>query len=38
MPADLCLLDRPWTVARLDLAAVRVRATLLDGRIVWRRA
>lgn len=36
--ADLCLLDRPWSVARLDLAAVRVLATLQSGRLIWQRA
>ena len=35
--ADLCLLDRPWSVARLDLAAVRVAATVVSGRFVWQR-
>ncbi|WHO37275.1 amidohydrolase family protein [Sphingobium sp. AP49] len=35
-PADVCLLDRPWASARRDLAAVRVRLTLVDGRIVHR--
>ncbi|HXQ64889.1 MAG TPA: amidohydrolase family protein [Steroidobacteraceae bacterium] len=34
--ADLCLLDRPWSVAREALAAVRVTATLCRGRVVWR--
>jgi predicted amidohydrolase YtcJ len=33
-PADLCLIDRPWREARSDLSAVRVSATLVDGRIV----
>jgi predicted amidohydrolase YtcJ len=33
-PADLCLIDRPWSAARQDLAAVRVRMTLLQGRII----
>jgi predicted amidohydrolase YtcJ len=37
-PADLCLLDRPWSAARLDLAATRVNATVQGGRLVWRRA
>jgi len=30
-PADLCLLDRPWTQARGALDAVRVRRTWIDG-------
>jgi predicted amidohydrolase YtcJ len=29
--ADLCLIDRGWGAARRDLAAVQVRATLIDG-------
>ena len=29
--ADLCLLDRPWAVARRNLSKVRVVATLKDG-------
>jgi predicted amidohydrolase YtcJ len=33
-PADLCLLDRDWASARAALAAVRVRLTLADGKIV----
>lgn len=36
-PADLCLLDRPWSAARLDLAAVKVIATVQSGRLSWRR-
>jgi predicted amidohydrolase YtcJ len=36
-PANLCLLDRPWSVARLDLAGVRVIATVQSGRLVWQR-
>lgn len=31
--ADLCLLDRRWAQARVDLAAVGVRATLCDGKL-----
>ncbi len=37
MPADLCVLDRPWSDARPDLAAVRVMATIRDGRLSWQR-
>ena len=33
-PADLVLLDRPWTAARADLSAVRPIATWIEGRIV----
>jgi predicted amidohydrolase YtcJ len=32
--ADLCLIDRPWRIARMALAAVRVRATVCQGRLV----
>jgi predicted amidohydrolase YtcJ len=32
--ADLCLLDRPWSLARDALDAVQVRATLIGGRVV----
>jgi predicted amidohydrolase YtcJ len=32
--ADLCLIDRPWTEARRDLAAVGLPMTLKAGRIV----
>ncbi|MBL0123045.1 MAG: amidohydrolase family protein [Betaproteobacteria bacterium] len=35
--ADLCLLDRPWRNAQLDLSAVRVKATFKAGRMIWRR-
>ena len=38
VPADLCLLDRPWSAARSQLASSHVRATLRAGRIVWDRA
>jgi predicted amidohydrolase YtcJ len=34
-PADLCLLDRPWSAARADLTAVEVRLTLAGGRVIW---
>lgn len=36
-PADLCLLDRAWSAARTDLAAVQVVATLQNGRLIWQR-
>ncbi len=36
--ADLCLLDRPWSEARRNLAATRVTLTVLRGRVVWRGA
>lgn len=34
--ADCCLLDRSWARAREDLAAVQVRLTLVDGRVIWQ--
>jgi predicted amidohydrolase YtcJ len=37
VPADLCLLDRPWSAARRELSSACVRATLRDGAVVWRR-
>ncbi|MGH8540131.1 MAG: amidohydrolase [Stenotrophobium sp.] len=33
--ADLCLLSTPWQQARADLATVRVRMTLKEGRTIW---
>jgi predicted amidohydrolase YtcJ len=36
-PADLCLLDRPWSSARDRLLAGDVMATLVSGRIVHDR-
>lgn len=33
-PADLCLIDRPWSDARRQLAAVQVRGVCIEGR--WR--
>jgi hypothetical protein len=33
--ADLCLIDRNWAEARRDLAAVRVRATLVGAELVY---
>ena len=34
-PADLCLLDRPWSAARQNLANIKVRATWVGGKIVY---
>ena len=34
--ADLCLLDRPWSLARDDLAAARVVLTLRAGSVISR--
>ncbi|MET0179479.1 MAG: amidohydrolase family protein [Novosphingobium sp.] len=36
-PADLCLLDRPWSQARRRLRADDVRATLIGGSVVRQR-
>lgn len=36
-PADLCLLDRPWSQARQRLSAEDVAATVVSGRIVHNR-
>jgi len=33
--ADLCLLDMPWGQARIDLSAVKVKATWIDGKKVY---
>jgi predicted amidohydrolase YtcJ len=35
--ADLCLLDRPWSEAREQPSADRVRATIVSGRLVHHR-
>lgn len=37
VPADLCLLDRPWRRARDELSSARVAATFVAGRCIWRR-
>lgn len=34
--ADLCLLDRPWSAARDDLAGARVALTLRAGCVIFR--
>jgi predicted amidohydrolase YtcJ len=36
VPADLCLLDRPWSQARRVLSRAAVRATLIGGALVHR--
>jgi len=36
-PADLCLLDRPWSEATGDLSAVQVRGTWVSGRLIHDR-
>ena len=33
--ADLCLIDRPWQDARDDLGGVNVKATWIDGELVY---
>lgn len=33
--ADLCLIDRPWKIARRDLAAVKVRAAFVGGAPIY---
>lgn len=37
MPATLCLLDRAWEHARMDLSTITVNKTLIDGAVVWSR-
>jgi predicted amidohydrolase YtcJ len=37
VPADLCLLDRPWSEARRSLDSGLVAATLVAGCVVCRR-
>ena len=34
--ADLCLIDRPWAVAREALDEVGARLTLTAGQVIWR--
>ncbi|MFC4314584.1 amidohydrolase family protein [Steroidobacter flavus] len=36
-PADLCLLDRSWAAARSTLSSAHVRATFIDGRMIFNR-
>ena len=36
-PADLCLLDRPWSEAREKLSSQAVRATICAGRVAFSR-
>jgi predicted amidohydrolase YtcJ len=33
--ADLCLVDRPWAIARTDLSVVQVLGTWVDGRTTF---
>ncbi|UCE87319.1 MAG: amidohydrolase family protein [Deltaproteobacteria bacterium] len=35
--ADLCLLDRPWSRARLELSSELVAATVAGGALIWVR-
>lgn len=34
---DICLLDRPWKIARKNLANVKVQATWIGGELVYNR-
>lgn len=34
--ADFCMLDRPWSLARKNLAGTRVAATMRGGRLIWQ--
>jgi predicted amidohydrolase YtcJ len=34
-PADLCLLDRPWSEARSKLSSALVAAAIRDGVLIW---
>ncbi len=34
-PADLCLLDRPWSAARREFCSSHVAATLRAGSLIW---
>ncbi len=36
-PADLCLLDRPWSAARGGLSSAHVAATLRTGSVISSR-
>ncbi len=36
-PADLCLLDRPWSKARERLSSECVAATICAGEVIWSR-
>lgn len=37
LPADLCLLDRPWKIVREDLSSDRVAATFMGGEAIYER-
>jgi predicted amidohydrolase YtcJ len=37
-PADLCLLDSPWQVVRLELKSTRVQTTIRDGQVIYQRS
>jgi predicted amidohydrolase YtcJ len=36
-PADLCLLDRSWRKMRESLSSANVRATIIDGKLIFDR-
>jgi predicted amidohydrolase YtcJ len=38
VPADFCLLDRPWSAARSAFSPGMVAATLRDGGLIWERS
>jgi predicted amidohydrolase YtcJ len=35
VPADLCLLDRPWLAARSELSSAMVAAAIRGGTLIW---
>jgi predicted amidohydrolase YtcJ len=35
-PADLCLLNRPWSAARERLSSAAVRVTIVSGNLVYQ--
>ena len=37
VPADFCLLDSPWSNVRLSLSSAHVRATMIDGELVYQK-
>ncbi|MEM7019935.1 MAG: amidohydrolase family protein [Pseudomonadota bacterium] len=34
-PADLCIMEKPWSVARQGLSSVLVRCTMIDGELIY---
>ena len=37
VPADFCLLDSPWSIVRRSLSSAHVRATMVDGELVYQK-